>query len=91
MASDCYRNLLGGGRDAQLAFVLRDAVVALLELFTFGIFDGIGYFPFAYIGDTSRCPDVSYFAFYKTVFLHRYSRLRKRGSIVRLASAFTCQ
>ena len=91
MARNRYNYFFCTFRNQELAFVLLDAVVARLELFTFSIFDGIGYFPFAYIGDTSRCPDVSYFAFDKTVSLYRYSRFRKRGPVIRLASAFTCQ
>ena len=73
------------------SFFASAAVVALLELLTFCIFNGIGYFPFAYIGDASDCPDVGYFAFDKTFPSYRYFRLRKRGPVIRLASAFTCQ
>ena len=91
MARNRYNYFFCTFRNQELAFVLLDAVVARLELFTFGIFDGICYFPFAYIGDTSSCPDVGYFAFYKTFPRYRYFRLRKRGPVIRLASAFTCQ
>ena len=88
MSGDGYGYLFLGCCDAQFAFFRGDVVVICIKLLTCCIGNGIGYFTFTYIGNTSGCTDIGYLSCYKSVS-SCHTRSGQRRSVIRLACTFT--
>ena len=87
MSGDGYGYLFLGCCDAQFAFFPGDVVVIRIKLLTCCIGNGIGYFTFAYIGNTSGCTDIGYLSCYKSVS-SCYIRSGQGCSVIRFACTF---
>ena len=78
-------------RDGQLAFVLGDGIVRLLEVRAFGVGDRVGHFALVHEGYAAGGLDIGHLAVHKAVAAHSDNRLRQRRAVVFLAAAFGLQ
>ena len=78
-------------RDGQLAFILGDGIVRLLEVRAFGEGDRVGHFAFVHEGYAAGGLDIGHLAVHKAVAAHGDIRLRQRRAVVFLAAAFGLQ
>ena len=88
MSGDGYGYLFLGCCDAQFALFPGDVVVICIKFLTCCIGNGIGYFTFTYIGNTSGCTDIGYLSCYKSVS-SCHTRSGQGRSVIRLACTFT--
>ena len=72
-------------RDGQLAFVLGDGIVRLLEVRAFGVGDRVGHFALVHEGYAAGGLDIGHLAVHKAVAAHSDNRLRQRRAVVFLA------
>ena len=72
-------------RDGQLAFVLGDGIVRLLEVRAFGVGDRVGHFALVHEGYAAGGLDIGHLAVHKAVAAHGDNRLRQRRAVVGLA------
>ena len=72
-------------RDGQLAFVLGDGIVRLLEVRAFGVGDRVGHFALVHEGYAAGGLDIGHLAVHKAVAAHGDNRLRQRRAVVFLA------
>ena len=71
--------------DGQLAFVLGDGIVRLLEARAFGVGDRVGHFTLVHEGHAAGGHDAGHLARHKAVAGHGNIRLRQRRAVVFLA------
>ena len=72
-------------RDGQLAFILGDGIVRLLEVRAFGVGDRVGHFALVHEGYAAGGLDIGHLAVHKAVAAHGDNRLRQRRAVVGLA------
>ena len=72
-------------RDGQLAFILGDGIVRLLEVRAFGEGDRVGHFALVHEGYAAGGLDIGHLARHKAVAAHGDIRLRQRRAVVFLA------
>ena len=72
-------------RDGQLAFILSDGIVVLVELLARGEGDRVGHFALVHEGHAAGGRDADHLARYKAVAAHGDIRLRQRRAVVFLA------
>ena len=71
--------------DLQLARIIRDIIVLLIELFATSEGDRVGHFAFVHEGHAASGLDIGHLARHKAVAAHGDNRLRQRRAVVCLA------